>query len=437
MVINLCSFLDRGNVGNAYAAGLGEDLGITSDDYAWLITTYFIAYICFHWLILVWKVVSPPVFVMCAALGWGTISMLQATATSFATLMVCRFFLGVFEAAFAPGIPLFLSFYYNRREMGLRYGLFFSTGPLSSCFASAMAYGILHARTALQGWQLLFIIEGAPTIILALVAGYVLPKAPNKCRFLTARENEIVSSRAIKGRGQEEEGKLNFKQVFAAFYDYKNYLGAVIIFCFNSSFNSLPAFLPTIIEDIGIGNELTSQGLVAPPNLMAFIVCVIMSTTSDRLGIRGPFICALSCVGGVGYLLLSLIETPGVRYFCTFLILCGGVPASALTFTWVTDNQGSASKRGAGLIIFGVVAQSGSILGAHLFPKSEAPKYVKSMAICAGLLFAGAILTVIFSICLRMQNKWRDEKYGKADPKEVPSDIFDLGDQHPMYRYVV
>lgn len=300
-----------------------------------------------------------------------------------------------------------------------------------------MAYGILHARTALQGWQLLFIIEGAPTIILALVAGYVLPKAPNKCRFLTPRQNAIVSSRAIKGRGQEEEGKLNFKQVFAAFYDYKNYLGAAIIFCFNSSFNSLPAFLPTIIEEIGIGGKLTSQGLVAPPNLLAFIVCVVMSIASDRLGMRGPFICGLSFVGGIGYLLLSLVETSGVRYFCTFLILCGGIPASALTFVWITDNQGSASKRGAGLIIFGVVAQSGSILGAHLFPKDQAPMYVKSMAICAGLLFGGSILAAIFSVCLRMQNRSRDQKYGKADPKEVPSDIFDIGDEHPMYRYVV
>lgn len=329
------------------------------------------------------------------------------------------------------------SFYYNRREIGLRYGLFISSAALASCFASALAYGILQAHTSIKGWQLLFLVEGSPTIILALVAGYILPSAPNKCRFLTARENEIVSSRAIKGRGVEEERKLNFKQVFAAFYDYKNYLSAVIIFMLNSTYNSLPAFLPTIIADIGIGDKLTSQGLSAPPYFSAFVLCVAMSTISDRLGFRGMFICALCCVGGIGYLLLSIVNTPGIRYFSTFLICGGTFPAVALTFTWVTDNQGSASKRGAGLVIFGIIGQCGSILGAHLFPHSQAPKYVKSMALCSGLLFFGALVALVLSVCLRMQNRSRDQKYGKSDPKEVPSDIFDVGDEHPKYRYVV
>jgi hypothetical protein len=62
-----------------------------------------------------------------------------------------------------------------------------------------------------------------------------LPKAPGHCRFLNQIENEIVSLRAAQGRGHEEEGKLNFEQVCTAFYDYKNYLQAVIAFCLNVS----------------------------------------------------------------------------------------------------------------------------------------------------------------------------------------------------------
>lgn len=63
-----------------------------------------------------------------------------------------------------------------------------------------------------------------------------LPKAPGKCRFLNQEENEIVALRATQGRGHEEEGKLDFKQVCIAFYDYKNYIQAVIAFCLNVSF---------------------------------------------------------------------------------------------------------------------------------------------------------------------------------------------------------
>lgn len=315
-----------------------------------------------------------------------------------------------------------------------------------------MAYGIVHADTSLDSWQLLFLVEGSPSIVLALVARYVLPAAPDRCRFLSPRYNEIVAARAIKGRGVEEEGKLNIKQAFAAFYDYKNYMSAVVIFCLNVSdnlyysdqirlmllqaaFNSLPAFLPTIIAEIGIGDRLTSQGLTAPPYFLAFLLCISMSTLSDRLQHRGIFITALACMGGVGYLILSIVNTSGVRYFATFLVCGGTFPAAAITFTWVTDNQGSASKRGAGLMLFGIIGQCGSILGSNLF-RDDGPKHVKSMSICCGVLFFAAIVAQVLSFCLRLQNRARNRKHGKVDPGTMPENVVEVGDEHPMYRYI-
>lgn len=92
------------------------------------------------------------------ALGWGVASILQAATSNFAGLIVLRCLIGVFEAGFAPGMALFLSFFYQRSEMGFRYGLFISFSPIANCFASALAYGIVHANTAVAKWQLLFII---------------------------------------------------------------------------------------------------------------------------------------------------------------------------------------------------------------------------------------------------------------------------------------
>lgn len=88
------------------------------------------------------------------------------------------------------------------------------------------------------------IAEGIPTILIAPLAWIYLPKGPGECRFLNKSDNEIVRLRAVHGRGIEENGKLNFKQVFAAFYDYKNYLQAVIVFCLNVSFfqSNFPCF---------------------------------------------------------------------------------------------------------------------------------------------------------------------------------------------------
>ncbi|KAL5623772.1 hypothetical protein FOBRF1_003022 [Fusarium oxysporum] len=431
----LVSYIDRGNIGNAYTAGMGQAWGITSNDYSWIVTAYYIAYICFHWLILVWKFMPLPLWTFCMAFGWGTASILQAATHNFAGIVALRVLIGAFEAGFVPAVALYLTFFYHRREMGLRYGLFISFSPLANCFASALAYGIVQAKTKIHNWQLLFIVEGIPTLFLALVALYYLPASPAQCRFLTARQNEIISQRAIKGRGEDTERKLNFAQVFSAFYDYKNYMQAFIIFCLNTAFGSLPAYLPTILKDMGY-TSVHAQGLSACPYIAAFVFCVGMSMLSDRVGQRGIFVFVFCCVGAVGYILLAVIHTTAIRYFATFLVCAGVFPAVALTFTWVTDNQGSSSKRGAGLAIFGMFGQCGPILGARLFPKSQGPYYFKGMWVCAGVLLAASLMALALSACLRLQNRHRDRVHGKSDTDHVPADIAEKGDSHPLYRYV-
>jgi MFS family permease len=92
------------------------------------------------------------------AFGWGSASILQAATTNFAGFIALRCLIGVFEAGFGPGVAFFLSFFYQRSEMGLRYGLFISFSPIANCFASALAYGIVHAKSSLAEWKLLLIV---------------------------------------------------------------------------------------------------------------------------------------------------------------------------------------------------------------------------------------------------------------------------------------
>lgn len=203
-----------------------------------------------------------------------------------------------------------------------------------------------------------------------------------------------------------------------------------------TAFAALPAFLPTIIENMGY-TSIQAQGLSAPPYFVSFFVCLGASYLSDRYGNRSLFLTGLSIVGAVGYLIEALVETVGVRYFATFLI-CGGVfPAVALAFTWVTDNQGSASKRGAGLVIFGMIGQTGSIAGSRFFPSSESPYYVKGMGISAGLLFFAAILSQVLRFIMHRENKRRDAQYGPVNGRDMPDEVVDAGDDHPSFRFIL
>lgn len=238
------------------------------------------------------------------------------------------------------------------------------------------------------------------------------------------------------GRGRDQGKKIDVKQAFAAFYDYKNYLQAAIIFCLNTAFGSLPAYLPTILSNMGFSN-IQAEGLSAIPYIASCVCCVIISFISDYFQARGVFIAVFATLGGAGYVMLAVIANNAVRFLATFLICAGVFPAVSLTFTWVTDNQGSSSKRGVGLAIFGMIGQCGPLLGARLFPSNQGPMYSKGMWICAGVLFGAALFALVLRQLVCRENLRRDRDYGPSDPQYAPADLADQGDEHPMYRFVL
>lgn len=140
-------------------------------------------------------------------------------------------------------------------------------------------------------------------------------------------------------------------------------------------------------------------------------------------------------MGAIGYLIQALVKDGGVRYFAIYLI-CGGVfPSVALAFAWVTDNQGSASKRGAGLVIFGMAGQAGSIAGSRFFPREDGPFYVKGMAISVGLLFFAVIMTLALRFLMSMENKRRDRIHGTVENADMANDASNADD--PSFRYML
>ncbi|TVY38865.1 MFS transporter, partial [Lachnellula subtilissima] len=256
-VLYLLAYLDRSNIGNAKIAGLDTDLHLTSPQYQWLLTIFYISYILFEWFALMWKLIPPHIWATFCVLGWGLTATLQSATTSFSGLMAARFFLGFFEAGYGPGIPYLLSFFYLRHEIGFRSGIFLSAAPLATCFAGALAYGITSDDSPrIANWRLLFLVEGLP---------------PEKASFLTEEEKDVTRARALRQVGSGEAhrvGHVDFKDIGAALLDLKNYLTALMYFSLNVSFSSLPVFLPTILTSMGF-KALHAQALSAPPYFLS------------------------------------------------------------------------------------------------------------------------------------------------------------------------
>ncbi|KAJ9151380.1 Major facilitator superfamily transporter [Pleurostoma richardsiae] len=445
----LLAFLDRSNIGNAETAGMSEDLGFDDSQYQWLLTIFYIPYIIFEWAAVMWKIVPPHIWAFATILMWGIASTLQATAFNWAGLMACRWFLATAEAAFSPGIPYLLSFFYRRHELGFRCGIFLSAAPLATTFAGALAYGITSGHAAIANWKLLFIVEGIPTILLAFVILKYLPDSPDTARFLTEEEKEVARARAIQQSGVEGAariGRISLREAVEAFATPQTLVQPLMYFSCNVSFASLPVFLPAILTTMGF-TSIDAQGLTAPPYFLAFLICILTTYLADRLRQRGLMIAGLSVVGGVGYVLLATVRSVGVRYLGVFLAAAGVFPAIANILSWVLNNQGTDTKRGVGIAMLNIIGQCGPILGTRVFPAAEKPYYVKGMSICAGFMFFNALLAV----SLRTYFAWKNRGFeaaeraavleGRQDGREEGKEVEAVGDVEIEgavgYRYVL
>lgn len=351
------------------------------------------------------------------------------------------------EAAFAPGIPYLLSFFYRRHELGLRCGIFLSAAPLATTFAGALAYGITSGHPSIANWKLLFIVEGLPTIVMAVVVYFYLPDSPDTARFLTPEEKEVAKARAIMQTGQEgteRQGGVKLKDVLSTFKEPQTLIQPLMYFSCNVSFASLPVFLPAILTTMGY-SSINAQGLTAPPYFLAFLVCIGTTYIADRTQQRGLMIAGLSIMGGIGYVLLATVHTVGVRYLGVFLAAAGVFPAIANILPWVLNNQGTDTKRGVGIAMLNIIGQCGPLLGTRVFPVKDKPYYVKGMSICAGFMFFNAILAFSLRAYFAAQNRKlerlerevgthvSERENEKLDIRRIPTEL----EGEVGYRYVL
>jgi len=157
------NFLDRIQITTARVAGLQTDLHLRDDQYLAALCIAYAGYLCFQVPsnVMVAKFRRPARYLTCCMMMWGVISACTGVVHSYAGLLMCRLFLGAFEAAFYPGAVYILSCWYTRAELASRNSIFFSAqllaGACAGLITAAITKAMDHAR-GLESWRWLFLI---------------------------------------------------------------------------------------------------------------------------------------------------------------------------------------------------------------------------------------------------------------------------------------
>lgn len=468
--------LDRSNIGNAETAHFTSDLGLQPSDLNTAVAIFFAFFVALQPIgAAAGRYFGMTRYVPVTMGCWGLCTMLHVFVKTKGQLIGLRVLIACLEAGFYPTTVAYLSSFYTRFEFGRRVGLFYGQYAVAGALGGLLSYLVFsgfsgddfipeqalalrdaesasESATGWRAWQVLFLLEGGLTMVIALIGFFWLPRSANTAWFLSQEEQRLAGDRITRdrqasrttkskdlGEGSDsmmtaessrdhrlsreeddqeaygllsDEAKANDPEtlsarhiqpstldaglsrldVIAAVIDWKVWY---LLVC--NVLSAIPAtafsiFLPLVLQSL-VSSPAYTNLLTVPPFLVGAVVLYAFAAWSDKVRERlKPILWSLGLLV-VG--LVAVVVTPSswtwVRYAALCVLLSGTFVASPLTIAWLTNNIPEPGKRSVVLGINGWGNAAG-ILSSVLFAPQFAPTYELPFFVtllCIALAFVG------------------------------------------------
>lgn len=179
--------------------------------------------------------VRPSVWIPTMEVIWSVLTFALSRAHSARTIYILRFFVGLAESTFYPGMQYIIGSWYRKEELAKRSCIFHTSAAIATMFSGYLMAGVykLGGRGGFAGWQWLFIIDGVISLPIALAGYFVLPDVPEISRpfYLTEEEVKFAQKRMeLEGRKQRQPyTKAKVFKIFTSWHIYA--LTLLYIFC--------------------------------------------------------------------------------------------------------------------------------------------------------------------------------------------------------------
>jgi len=305
-LLYIIAFLDRINITFA-ALTMNKELAISSQQYGLLTGIFFIGYFLFEIPsnLLLHKV-GARIWIARILVTWGVVAILTGFVRSVEHLYVLRFLLGLAEAGFAPGMLLYLTYWFRQREQAQAVGLYLSGMPIASILGAPFS-GLILDRAHwldLSSWRWLLILEGIPAVICGFLTYFLLPSRPAEAKFLTMEEKEWIRTELEN----EERQKLKQRQftTLEALTNGRVWHLVAIYFGMVTGLYSLSFWAPQLVKSVSSGYSNSFIGfLVMIPSLVGLAAMIMISRSSDRTLERRYHVAMPAIIAGVALVLLG------------------------------------------------------------------------------------------------------------------------------------
>ena len=394
----LAAYIDRVNVGFA-ALTANRDLGLSPSQYGWGAGLFFIGY-CLA------EVPSNLILVKVGARRWFArimISMgLIAGATAFVTgpqsFYVARFALGVAEAGLLPGIIWFFRGWVPHAYRTQYMAIFLLAIPLSSLIGSPISGALLgfDGFLGLKGWQWLFLLEGAPCVILGILVLIYLTETPAQATWLSPAQRDWLQSCYDAERRQRLASIEHERpRTWTLLTDSRVLAYGGAFFGVLAGSYGLSLWLPLMVKEFGVSNFQTGL-ITAIPFAFGCVATVLVARSSDRTGERIWHVAGPAFVAAIGLGVSALTSAP-ILTMIGMSIAAIGIFGLRGTFYALVSERFSDANAAPGLALVGSYSSLAGFTGPYLVGvlKGYTGSFVSGMIMLALLSFMGGAIVIL------------------------------------------
>lgn len=276
------SMLDRSNIGFVKHY-IELDVGISDSAYALGAGIFFIGYALFEIPSnLMLHRMGARFWLSRIMVSWGIVCIAMMLVRDPISFYVLRFLLGAAEAGFAPGVILFLTYWFPSAYRGQAYGWYYLGVPFALMLGGPFSGWLLETESnfALKNWQWMFLVQGSMTVIVGVVGYFILVSQPNDAKWLNGEEKKLLNSALYSDQQQAVLATGSLKSVLS---DWRVWRFVLIYFSIQMSVYGVLFYLPTklsLILNQPVGLEVGLYSAV--PWLVVLISLPLLTRWADR-----------------------------------------------------------------------------------------------------------------------------------------------------------